>query len=184
MIEEIRTGTIEEWEKYRRPELLTLYRENVYGYCPFPVPETVTGVIRDTERTEDGYIREEDLLYIGQYVMPITLFYPAIGKNNKIVIYLRLSDQKETDIPVKMITNRGYTLIQVWVECIASDAENCFQTGLFCYYGSEKTPNRCGAIGAWSYGLSRVMDFILSKPERFTDPKVIVAGFSRGGKCS
>ena len=73
MIEEIKTGTTEEWEKYRRPELLTLYRENVYGYCPFPVPETVTGVIQDTERTEDCYIREEELLYIEQYPMPITL---------------------------------------------------------------------------------------------------------------
>lgn len=138
MIEEIKTSTTEEWEKYRRPELLTLYRENVYGYCPFPVPETVTGVIQDTERTEDGYIREEDLLYIEHYAMPITLFYPVIGSNNKIVIYLRLSDQKETDIPIKMITDRGYTLIQVWVESIASDAENCLQTGLFRYFNSAK----------------------------------------------
>ena len=184
MIEEIKTSTTEEWEKYRHPELLTLYRENVYGYCPFPVPETVTGVIQDTERTEDGYIREEDLLYIEHYAMPITLFYPVIGSNNKIVIYLRLSDQKETDIPIKMITDRGYTLIQVWVESIASDAENCLQTGLFRYFNSAKTPDSCGALGAWSYGLSRVMDFILSQPERFPDPKVIVAGFSRGGKCS
>ena len=83
-----------------------------------------------------------------------------------------------------MITDRGYTLIQVWVESIASDAENCFQTGLFRYFNSTKTPDSCGALGAWSYGLSRVMDFILSQPERFPDPKVIVAGFSRGGKCS
>lgn len=148
MIEEIKTSTTEEWEKYRRPELLTLYRENVYGYCPFPVPETVTGVIQDTERTEDGYIREEDLLYIEHYAMPITLFYPVIGSNNKIVIYLRLSDQKETDIPIKMITDRGYTLIQVWVESIASDAENCLQTGLFRYFNSAKTPDSCGALGS------------------------------------
>lgn len=173
-----------EWERYRRPELLALFREHIYGRCPFPVSDSMRYVKRASGLTAQGCLREEVSLYIGEYPLPVTVFLPVSGKCGKVMVYLRLANQSETELPVRMLTEKGYALIQVWTEDIASDSGECFQSGLFRYYPGKRLPDSCGAIGAWSYGLSRVMDWIETQGERLPARKVMVAGFSRGAKCS
>ena len=91
--------------------------------------------------------------------------------------------------PAEEIVDRGYAAIgfareEVSPECY--DAERAFKEGVFrCFEDPTKPrpPDAWGALSAWAWAASRVMDWIETCPE--IDAKhVAVVGHSRGGKTA
>ena len=86
--------------------------------------------------------------------------------------------------PVEEIVARGYAALAFHYGEIAPDEakDNC-ASGVFAGWSSERTANSWGALQAWAWGASRVMDWIETEP--LLDAKHIgVVGHSRGGKTA
>ena len=221
--------TAEEWEAARRPEILGLFEEYIYGRFPGGDLRQSAGIVSRQQDAHGGLadryefkisLERSDrevsfnlLVYLpagaGEPV-PVFLGYNFNGnytvhadeginiteswvRNNKGsgITDNRASEQSRgkdaSRWPVEMILERGYGLATMYYGDIDPDFDDSFQNGVHpLFYESGQTmpeKDEWGSIAAWSWGLSRAMDF-LSGWEAIDHSRVVVIGHSRLGKTS
>ena len=85
-----------------------------------------------------------------------------------------------------MIVSRGYALATIWYGDIEpDDKRNAFTKGIHKVYGpaNKIPPDGWGSIAAWTWGLSRALDYFETIDE-IDHKRVSVIGHSRLGKTS
>lgn len=188
-------GSPEVWENTRRGELLSQFREHVYGQSlPEPTEQTF-----DVAPAEVGGVTRKDVTINvtgpeGSGSFPLKLFVPKTGgkpRGTFLMIDHRGSvgdDPAESSdyAPVSKITDAGYAFASIDAEQIAPDDSESYRSkviDLFHPSGQELPDDAGRAISAWAWGASRAMDYLQTDPD--IDPEqVAVIGHSRGGKAS
>ena len=214
------------WEKIRRPELLKLFAENIYGKNPTQkLPNLKYQTVETDKNALNGKATRKQidiildpthkwslLIYIPNDAQkPTPIFFGlnflgnyAIHPDSAILVTTnwvypdkdypfsnqatgKLRGKDSTAWQVEKIINRGYAIATMYAGDIDPDFDDGFQNGLHpLFYTNGQTkpkPDEWGTLGAWAYGMSRVMDYLQTDPD--IDPKkVVLIGHSRLGKAT
>lgn len=212
----------ETWRSTRRPELLELFKQHVFGSMPPALP-IARADVHETDRSALGgdavrrqvtlYFHEDGsgpaihlLVYAPKSDEPVPAFlgYNFWGNHTvhpdrgiRITPYW---DRKPGDEPtlrpessrgenqsrwqVEKIVDRGYAVATVYYGDVDPDFFDGFENGVHALYPDyQDRPDNWTSIGAWAWGLSRVLDY-LATDDLIDAERVAVIGHSRLGKTS
>lgn len=191
--------TASDWVE-RRKELLDIFSHEVYGITPdFSSMETRCSRFWEMKLT-GGILYETYRLFFlcegrecsmrfeiwrrqdAEQKLPCVLMIDVFDSNPDIPgNVVRTYEQ----LPYDRIVQEGYAAVYVHAADLCSDDPRTCRRGILEYAGSgrKENDNAWGAVGAWAWGVSRVIDFLCAD-ERFDKEKIAVAGCSRAGKTA
>ncbi|MDB5248996.1 MAG: putative acetyl xylan esterase [Segetibacter sp.] len=188
-----------DWEKIRRPQLLTLFADNVYGQMPKEFDNIKFTVKKDDARAMGGKARLKEVEITvwkadKSVKINLVLFLPNEAKKPApVFLLINNRDKNNTDPgrteknefwPAEMLVDSGYAIAAFHVSDAAPDDKINYITGALLLYPEQLTrDNGMKAIGAWAWAASRVMDYF-EKDKGIDAKKVFVVGHSRGGKAA
>ncbi len=187
--------TTTKWENERRQELLNLFCENEYGFMPDPGTYTSTFSVTGTDDTAaDGTATRKTVHFTitgpnGTHEFNAYIYVPkAATKPTPAILFLDFSNftglNSSSDyFPLNnLIIPRGYSLAFLYYQNLAADNNSTWRNGIINIFNLTGS-NSWKAIGAWSFGASRVMDYLQTDTD--IDPKRIgMVGHSRLGKTT
>ena len=156
----------------RRAEMLALIEAYVYGPTP-PEPDAVTGEMDGDTLTVTVTEGDKSIDF------SVTIIPPSSGGEGPfpaVIAYWASS------FPEEEIGDRGVATINFMNDDIAEqqDRSSLGKGKFYDLYGSD---HPAGAITAWAWGVSRLIDALESTPEANIDPThLAVTGCSRNGK--
>ena len=194
-----KVNNITTWEKVRRPEILKLFEDNIYGQMP-----ALYGSIRYTI-TNNDLAAMNGKAHLKQVLIEVfnnnksvkinlVLFVPNnIKKPVPAFLLINNRGNENTDAtrttksdfwPAEILIDSGYAIAAFQVIDLAPDDKETFMNGVLQLYPAQLTAdNGMRAIGAWAWGASRVMDYFENNAD-IDSKRVAVVGHSRGGKAS
>jgi hypothetical protein len=185
------------WIRIRRPEILEMFRENVFGRIPeTPYKKSFKVVNLDKNALNGAATLKKVEITISSGTKSLVIYLSVYTPNNakKPVPLFLLMDNwtDETQVPkwkkpeefwpVKEAIERGYGMAEFGSSDIDPDNYDDFNNGIHGIL--DKTPRRddaWGTLAAWAWGASRCLDYLMTDRDVAGD-KVAVVGFSRGGK--
>ncbi|PYI53904.1 dienelactone hydrolase family protein [Paenibacillus flagellatus] len=193
--------TEEQWRSVRRPDILRLFRDYVYGREPVGRPEHIGfHVEKEDGFMEGAAIRKRVEIRFegpgGAGAFRLLLFLPAKAAKPVPVFLLinnrgrAVADAERASSspfwPAELIVSRGYAAALFHTEELDPDRDDGFADGvhgLFDPVEKPRSPHAWGTIAAWAWGACRAMDYLETDPD--IDPRrVAVVGHSRGGKTA
>lgn len=190
--------SVKTWETVRRPELLRLFEENVYGRTPRLNLRFRPTVTREDPAAMNGqaHLREVTLRAgSGKDTLAIrlVLFTPNAVRRPPVFLLINNRGRENTDPtrvvksdfwPAEAVVARGYAVAAFHVSDLAPDDKTAYQTGVLRLHPESLTrPDGMKALGAWAWGASRVLDYF-EQAGSVDAKKVVVVGHSRGGKAA
>ncbi|MAI71685.1 MAG: acetylxylan esterase [Rhodopirellula sp.] len=193
-------ATADDWNRSRREELLSLFRNQVYGKRPEINYTLSFEQAEEQPDVWDGLATGRSMvavLSVGgqQYKFPFVLFLPndvkgrvpaVIHINNRYFIPLQKAvDENDPFWPAKTIVQRGYATASFHTSDVDPDKKDGYEKGIrfFLAGGVPPTPTAWRSLSAWGWAASRVLDH-LEMVSAIDADKVAVVGHSRGGKTS
>ena len=187
------------WNNFRRPEIIELFRKNVYGRIPVTPYKKSFKIVNLENNAMDGSakLKQIDITISSEkksLVIHLTLFTP--DKIKKPVPVFLLIDNwgpgntvpawklKGEFWPVKEAIERGYGMAVFSSSDLDPDDFDNFENGIHGLL--DKYPRQddaWGTIAAWAWGASRCMDYLVTDKDVAPD-KVAIVGHSRGGKTA
>ena len=191
-------ATAANWPE-RRAELVRAFERHVYGVAP-PAPAAIDFAVEE-ERAGGVTWRDVtancELANGAAFSFPFRLAIPdragGVGPVPVVVLIVhparadKLGTRTEDSefFPRRAITGTGYAAAVVFAADLAPDDAETFDTALLAAAGldGERTADGCGALAAWGWGASRVVDYC-ERADDLDAGRVAVAGHSRGGKAA
>lgn len=188
----------EDWINRRRPELLELFREHVYGRSPTPAAPTTHKVLSVNEDAFGGLAIAKRIKVNfhgpqGAGSLTLHLYLPKKGPPTGcmlLVVNRRRSIIEAAETapspfwPVEAIVRRGYATAAFHYADVAEDKpDRAYDSGVFKLYPRNQAGDAWGALAAWAWGASRAIDALSEEPSLAGRP-MAVAGHSRGGKVA
>lgn len=195
----VKISTIEEWENVRRPEILKLFEDNVYGQVPKDFDRIKFKVKNKDKKAMGGKatLKEVEItIFRNQKSLTINLVLFTPNKIKKPVptfLVINHRGMQTMDVtrknkdgfwPAEDVISAGYGIAGFDVIDVAPDKNETFTEGVLQLYPEQlEMKNGMAALGAWGWGASRAIDYF-EKDNSVDTKKIIVVGHSRGGKAS
>src|SRR5262245_12345400 len=187
------------WTKQRRPELIKVYESEIYGRVPANAPK-VTWEVGTVDRAWRN----------GTAIRKQLIAHARSGSNERSFnVWLHTPAKADRAVPVLLtiifapaargggppptgeppvaddILARGWGYATVVYTEIQPDRANAWKDGVIgltlAPEQTEPRPDEWGTISAWSWGISRIIDYF--ETDKSVDAKhIAVQGFSRLGK--
>src|SRR5215207_4176990 len=188
------------WFKTRRPEVLELFRETIYGRAPVGRPADLAFQVFDSAADAmDGKATRKQVKISyrgpgGEGAIKLVLFIPNDAPKPAPCLLL-ICNRPITNIdptratkspfwPAEAMVARGYAAAAFFNGDIVPDKHDGFKSGVFAIFDkAPRPPDAWGAIAAWAWGASRVLDYLETDPA-IDAKRVAVVGHSRGGKTA
>ncbi len=227
-----KVSTAEQWTQVRRPEVLKLYEDHVYGRIQ-PRPDDLKMEVTSTKADALGGKATRKLIHISLTKHPqwkgidVMLYIPndakkpapvfaglsfngnhAVSKETDIPISDRwmrpnskvkdaVKDNRATEAsrgsessrwPLEMIISQGFAVATAYYGDIEPDHAEGWKDGVRAALSADGANTQWkdgdwGAIGAWAWGLSCILDYLETDKE-IDAKKAAVIGHSRLGKTS
>lgn len=187
------------WKELRRPEILELFRKNVFGRVPETPYDKSYKVVREDKTAIDGTatLKQVEITIAAggkSLVIHLTLFTPE-NSQRPVPVFLLIDNRgplntdperkvKSEFWPVEEAIARGYGMAVFNYADIDPDKFDDFRNGIHGILDiNPRPPDAWGSIAAWAWGASRCMDY-LETDKDVASGKVAVVGHSRGGKTA
>lgn len=191
------------WEEVRRPEILKLFENNIYGQMPKSYDSIRYSVRNENAAAMNGKAHLKQIVIEvfnnnKSVKINLVLFVPNnarkpvpafllinIGAGKRGKESMDPTRATKNDFwPAEMLIDSGYATAAFDANDLAPDNKETFSNGALQLYPEQLTAdNGMRAIGAWAWGASRVMDYF-EKDADINAKKVAIVGHSRGGKTS
>jgi hypothetical protein len=192
--------TSQQWHDIRRPELMELFREQVYGRRP---DTAYTIRFEETSKNEDALEgtavcrQMKAVLTIDKrlYSFPFTVVIPkkTAGKVPAVVLinnrdFMSLEEAvgpHDPFWPVRTLIDRGYATATFFTTNVDPDRADGYAAGVRSFFASGEAPadNAWRSLSAWGWAASRVLDY-LETVDQVDASRVALVGHSRGGKTA
>lgn len=182
------------WMKERRPELIRVYEAEIFGRIPRRTPAVAWRVAEtDPSAREGTAVKKRIVGRIGEAPgapeIAVTLYTPANARARVPVILLMNfggGGAPVADAPVAAdIIARGWGYALAGYQDVQPDRINTFNLGVIGATNANAPPgpDEWGAIGAWAWGVSRIIDYL--ETDRSVNAKrIALHGHSRLGKTA
>jgi (4-O-methyl)-D-glucuronate---lignin esterase len=188
-----------EWMKKRRPELLEIFRDSVYGRIPETPYSKTFKVINQDKNAMGGAatLKQVDITIsavTGSLIIHLTLFVPNSARK-PVPVFLLINIQspeiadptrqkKSESWPAEEVIARGYAIAVFNNSDVDPDNYDEFRNGIHGLLDQGKrNDNSWGTIAAWAWGASRCMDYFETDKD-INKKKAALVGHSRGGKTA
>lgn len=193
-------STVDEWEKVRRPEIIRLFEDHVYGQVPTEFDDIKFKIKNEDNKAMGGLATLKEVaitIFRNQKSATINLLIFTPNKVKKpapmfLVINHRgiktmdvTRESKDGFWPAEQVIEAGYGIAGFDVLDFAPDNKVSFSKGVLdqLYPEQLEMNNGMRALGAWAWGASRAIDYF--ENDKLIDAKkIIIVGHSRGGKAS
>jgi pimeloyl-ACP methyl ester carboxylesterase len=195
-----KVASTEQWEKVRRPEILKLFEDNVYGQAPKDFDDIKFKITGEDKKAMGGKatLREIAITVFRNrksVTMNLIVFIPN-GVKLPVPVFLVLNHRgiKTMDVSrenrddfwsAEEVIDAGYAIAGFDVEDFAPDDREKFSEGVLDRLYPEQLgmDNGMRALGAWGWGAGRCIDYF--ETDKSIDArKVVAVGHSRGGKAA
>jgi len=202
--------TAQQWPALRQATLQT-FRDQVYGNVPPPAAQakvTYTPVAH-YDSTNVIAKRIEARITVGgsDFTFAFLLYLPKssvaadagpvpaviVIHNREFPDMVQAVEFPSPFLPVEAIIKRGYAVAVFHTSDVDPDKKDGFDQGIRGFFAraqhgatadiSTRQANDWGAIAAWAWGASRVLDHLTTLPE-IDASRIAVIGHSRGGKTA
>lgn len=183
----------------RRQEILRLFETYEYGKTPDIAMDHVTyaNTVKHTLKNDIEYeayriyFQKDEAFTSLRFEMyyreswqapaPAVMMIDVFDTAEYNIQAPELSEKSKERFPYSMITDAGYAAILIHTNDICEDGRQ-FEKGIleFAPRGGE---SGWGAIGAWAWAVSRVVDYLCRDP-RIDENRLAVLGVSRAGKTA
>lgn len=192
------------WNKVRRPELIKIFEDEVYGHIPDNVPgvtwkvmkqertmigdvpcisRQLAGVVDNSSYPEISVTIQADVVWPenAKEPVPVIVEYGFAMGNFNFVIPGQVARKSWKE----QIVERGWAAATIVPTSYQADGGHGLRDGIIglCNKGGYRKPGDWGSIRAWGWGLSRLIDYFESDPH-FDGTKVAIEGNSRYGKTA
>ena len=195
--------TVRLWNEVRRPEILELFRENIYGRHPSTPYAQEFKIINTNREALNGSATLKQIAISltaesKSLVINFALFTPNNG-SKPVPVFLLINLAKHSykkDVadltrevksefwPVEEVIERGYGIAVFNTEEIDPDYHDHFRNGIQGILDrGKRNAGSWGSIAAWAWGTSRCMDYLVTDNDVNAE-KVAVVGHSVGGKTA
>jgi len=181
------------WAKQRRPEIIRAYETEIYGRIPATTPKVRWQVTETDPSAREGTATRKRIVgAVGEAPdgprINVTLYTPAnVKKAVPVILLVNFNGNPQSDPPVAGdIIARGWGYATVVYQDIQPDKINTFNQGVIgatLAPGQLPAPDEWGAISAWAWGVSRILDYF-ETDAAVNAKQVAVFGHSRLGKTA
>lgn len=164
--------TMDDW-RCRRREILVEVEKRILGEKA-PPPENVSGTVSNSDYTVSVENEGATTSFSGTITLPSTgsAPYPAV-----IVI------GGFNSLNAEVLNSEGVATISYDNSVIASESSGDFTSGKY-YDVNPDQRGQTGALVAWAWGVSRIIDMLEKNPGVIDPTKIAVHGCSRLGKAA
>ncbi|MBD2756150.1 alpha/beta hydrolase family protein [Spirosoma validum] len=181
------------WWKQRRPEILNDYLTEIYGKTPTNTPNVTFAATGIDSTVLNGKATRKMLLGTidnSRYPsvspsIPVTYYRPVNASGAVPLMIIVWGSFPQPMASIEKLIEAGWAVATVNTGAIQLDSGAGLHEGIIGLMngGKDRQPDEWGVLSAWSWGLSRVLDYF-EKDKTINSKQIGIQGHSRWGKTA